>query len=467
MEFEVRESPDRLDADAIVIGVPEGSESASSLDARFVSTAAPLFTSGDLPLRPLETLLVPVSPKIIFVGVGKAADAEAWRRAAATVVRRAKKVRTLAFAGGDVRAIVEGCLAGSFSAEAYKTTNSRQSVDRIILIGADERAVERGRIVGESLNWARQLINEPSNRKPPRVIADRAREMAQAAVLSVEVLEEHQIRELKMGALLGVSQGSDEPPRLVVAKYIGKPGSSETLAYVGKGVTFDSGGISLKSADGMEKMKYDMAGGATALAAVRTLALFRTKINCMAVVPLVENMPSGRAQRPGDVVVSMSGKTIEIINTDAEGRLILADALAYARSIGATHLLDLATLTGAARIALGPFRVGVMGNNQAFIDSFLAATQRAGEKMWQMPMDDEYRDLIKSTVADVANSGGRFGGMITAAKFLQEFVADTPWVHVDIASTAWNDEDKPYMPKGPSGVAMRSLVEFGLAFGES
>jgi leucyl aminopeptidase len=410
--------------------------------------------------------MVPGAPKMVFVGIARTADAEAWRRAAATVLRRAKRVRTLAFAVGDTSAIVEGSLAGSFSVEAYKTTNNRQAVERIVLVGGDEKSVERGRIIGESMNWARHLINEPSNRKPPRVIAQRAREMAESVGLSVEVLDEHQIRELKMGALLGVSQGSEEPPRLVVAKYMGKPGSSEMLAYVGKGVTFDTGGISLKPADGMEKMKYDMAGGATALAAVRTLALFRAKINCMAVVPFAENMPGGRAQRPGDVVVSMSGKTIEIINTDAEGRLILADALAYSRSIGATHLVDLATLTGAARIALGPFRVGVMGNSQSLIDSFLAAAKRAGEKMWQMPMDDEYRDLIKSNVADVANSGGRFAGMITAAKFLQEFVGDTPWVHVDIASAAWNDEEKPYMPKGPSGVAMRSLVEFGLAFGE-
>ena len=200
------------------------------------------------------------------------------------------------------------------------------------------------------------------------------------------------------------------------------------------------------------------------MAALRTLALLRAKLNCVAIVPLVENMPSGHAQRPGDVVQSMSGKTIEIINTDAEGRLILADALAYARNLGATHLIDLATLTGAARIALGPFRVGVMSNDQPFVDSFLAAAKRAGEKMWQMPLDDEYRDLIKSTVADVANSGGRFAGMITAAKFLQEFVADTPWIHLDIASTAWNEEEKPYLPKGPSGVGVRTLVEFGLGF---
>jgi leucyl aminopeptidase len=401
---------------------------------------------------------------MVFVGIAKSPDAEAWRRAAATVVRRLRKVRKLAFVGGDVRAMVEGALTGSLSVESYKTTGNRQSVERIVFAGGDPKAISQGTVIGESINWARNLINEPSNRKPPRIIAERAREMAVSVGLSAEVLDEQRIRDLKMGALLGVSQGSEEPPRVVVLKHTGNPASSNMLAYVGKGVTFDSGGISLKPADGMEKMKYDMAGGATAMAALRTLALFNTPVNCMAVVPLAENMPSGRAQRPGDVVESMSGKTIEIINTDAEGRLILADALAYARHIGATHLVDLATLTGAARIALGPFRVGVMGNDQAFIDSFLASAKRAGEKMWQMPMDDEYRDLIKSTVADVANSGGRFAGMITAAKFLQEFVGDTPWVHLDIAGVAWNEEEKPYLPKGPSGVGMRSLVEFAQSY---
>ena len=362
-----------------------------------------------------------------------------------------------------MRALVEGALIGGFSVEMYKTTSSAKPIDRVLFAGGDQQAIEQGTIVGESMNWARQLINEPSNRKPPRVIADRAREMAASVGVPIEVLDDSAIRELKMGALIGVSQGSEEPPRVVVMQYMGKPGSPKILAYVGKGVTFDTGGISLKPADGMEKMKYDMAGGATVMAALRTLALFRAPVNCMVVVPLVENMPGGRAQRPGDVVETMSGKTIEIINTDAEGRLILADALAYARRLGATHIVDLATLTGAARIALGPFRVGVMGNDQTFIDSFLAAAKRAGEK-WQMPMDDEYRDLIKSTVADVANSGGRFAGMITAAKFLQEFVGDTPWVHLDIAGTAWNEDEKPYLPKGPTGVAMRSLVEFALSY---
>jgi leucyl aminopeptidase len=461
VEFQLVESVDGVDADAIVVPVPED---AATCDPRFASVAKPLFASGDLPLKPLETLLIPATPRILFIGISKTLDVEAWRRMAATAVRRSKKIRRLAFAGGEARPIVEGALVGAFSVEAYKSTNNRSSVEKVLISGGDPKAVREGTIVGESINWARRLINEPSNRKPPRVMAERAREMAEGAGLSCEVLDEQAIRDLKMGALLGVGQGSDEPVRLVVLRYRGNPASPKLLAFVGKGVTFDTGGISLKPADGMEKMKYDMAGGVTAMAALRTLALFKASLNGIAVVPLVENMPGGRAQRPGDVVETLSGKTIEIINTDAEGRLILADALAYARRLGATHIIDIATLTGAARIALGPFRAGVMGNDQGFIDSFLSAASRTGEKMWQMPMDDEYRDLIKSTVADVANSGGRFAGMITAAKFLQEFVGNTPWVHLDIASTAWNDEDKPYLPKGPTGVAVRSLVEFGLTW---
>ena len=464
MEFEICESIEQREPDAIIVGIPDG---ADGCNPRFAAVANPLFASGDLPLKPLETFMVPGKPKIVFIGVSKIGDAESWRRAAATVVRRLKKANTIAFTGGNVRAIVEGALVGSFSVEAYKPTNNKLALERVVFAGGEAQALHQGTIIGESINWARWLINEPSNRKPPREIAKRSAEMAAAAGLTIDVLDERDIRNLKMGALVGVSQGSDEPPRVVVLNHRGNPNSSKILAYVGKGITFDSGGISLKPAEGMEKMKYDMAGGATAMAALRSLALFHAPVNCMAVVPLAENMPGSHAQRPGDVVESMSGKTIEVVNTDAEGRLILADALVYAERLGATHLVDVATLTGAARIALGPFRVGVMGNQQSFIDSFLAAAQRAGEKMWQMPLDDEYRDLIKSTIADLANSGGRLAGMITAAKFLQEFVGETPWIHLDIASTAWNDEEKPYLPKGPSGVALRTLVEFAQGFADA
>jgi leucyl aminopeptidase len=461
MKIQVGETLDSVDVDVIVVGIPEGSQ---TCEPKFMPVAEPLFKAGDLPLKPLETFLVPGSPKVVFIGLTAAADAEAWRRAAGTVVRRFKKAKSVAFIGGDSRAIAEGAVTGSFSVEQYKTNNSKAAVENVWLIGGRADSAQQGTILAESANWARQLINEPSNNKPPRVIAEKARDMANAVGLQVQILDEKQIAELKMGAILGVSQGSAEPPRLVVLKHMGRPESRQLLTYVGKGVTFDTGGISIKPADGMEKMKYDMAGGATAMAAIRTLALRQARVNCMVLVPLVENMPGGHAQRPGDVVRSMSGKTIEIINTDAEGRLILADALTYARELGATHLVDLATLTGAVRVALGPIRVGVLGNPQPFVDSFLSAAERVSERMWQLPMDDEYRDMLKSVVADLANTGGRFAGTITAAKFLQEFVADLPWVHLDIAGTAWNEDEKPYLPKGPSGVAVRTLVEFALTF---
>ena len=457
MKFEIRESWEQSEADLLVVPILEG---ADGCDPRFAAPADSLFKSGDLPLKANETLLIPGNPRTLYVGVGKADDAEAWRRAAATVVRRVKKTKKIAFAARHLAAATEGALTGSFSTDRYKTSDISSKPEGVAFLYGEAADVERGRIFGESINWARQIINE----KPPRVIANLAQEMAASAGLECDVLDEKRIEELRMGALLGVSRGSDEPPRVVVLRHRGKPGSNRLLSYVGKGITFDSGGISIKPADGMERMKYDMAGGATAMATMRALALLKAPVECMAVIPLAENMPGGKAQRPGDVVRSMSGKTIEIINTDAEGRLILADGLAYARQLGATHLIDMATLTGAIRVALGPVRIGVMGNRQDYVDQLLAAAQRAGERMWQLPLDDEYRDLIKSSIADVANSGGRFAGAITAGKFLQEFVGDLPWIHIDIAGIAWNEEEKPYLGKGPSGVAIRTLIEFGMGF---
>jgi leucyl aminopeptidase len=227
---------------------------------------------------------------------------------------------------------------------------------------------------------------------------------------------------------------------------------------VGKGITFDTGGISIKPAEGMEKMKYDMSGGATTIAAMRAIAQLKPAVNVIGIVPATENMPGGRAQRPGDVVRSMAGKTIEVINTDAEGRLVLADALAYARKLGATRIVDLATLTGAVSIALGDVNIAIMGNDQAWIDEVIAAGKRAGEKMWQLPLDREYREQIKSDIADIKNIGGRKAGTITAAWFLREFVDETPWAHLDIAGTAWNDSAKPHLAVGPTGVGVRTLV---------
>ena len=324
-----------------------------------------------------------------------------------------------------------------------------------------EEGAERGRIVGEAQNFTRGLVNEPANRLTPSKMADAARQMASEFHLDCEVLEQGRMQELGMGALLGVAQGSAEPPALIVIRYRPEGGSQAPpvhLGLVGKGVTFDTGGISIKPADGMEKMKYDMAGGAAMMGAMRAIAQLKPAIPVTAFVPCVENMPGSRAQRPGDIVTAMSGKTIEVINTDAEGRLILADALTYARRQGCTHLVDAATLTGAIVVALGHLNVGLFANDDGMRDRVLQAAKAEGERMWAMPLEDDYKDYLKSAFADLANVGGRWGGAVTAAMFLKEFAEDTPWVHLDIAGTAWLDDAKPAMAKGPSGVAVRTLV---------
>ncbi len=325
--------------------------------------------------------------------------------------------------------------------------------------------MDEARIIGESQNFTRDLVNEPSNRMTPTILADRACKMAQEVGLKCEVYGADKIKELKMGAFWGVAQGSDEPPALIVLRY--EPAdapANPVLGLVGKGITFDTGGISIKPADGMEKMKYDMAGGAAMLGAMRAIALLKPKVKVIGIVCATENMPSGKAQKPGDVQIAMSGKSIEIINTDAEGRLVLADGLFYARQLGCTHLVDAATLTGAVVVALGYVNAGVFANNDDFYGRFKQALEKAGEKFWRLPLDDEYKESIKSNIADIINSGGRWGGAVTAAKFLQEFAEETPWIHLDIAGTAWMEDSKPWIAKGPSGIAVRSLVQLARGF---
>ena len=306
--------------------------------------------------------------------------------------------------------------------------------------------------------------------------------MAQETGLAVEIIDEKRMAELKMGALLAVARGSVEPPRMIVLTYTPpaaqsaeKPGKAPAgkasekatepvLGLVGKAITFDTGGISIKPANDMEKMKFDMAGGAAMLGVMRALAYLKPSIKVIAVIPSSENMPGGRAQKPGDVQFAMSGKSIEVINTDAEGRLVLADGIAYAKQLGATHLVDAATLTGAIVVALGSVNTGVFGSESAFTERVLASSRAAGEKMWAMPLDDEYRELINSTIADIQNVGGRWGGAISAAWFLREFTGDTPWVHLDIAGTAWLDDAKSWAGKGGTGVGVRTLVDLAMNF---
>jgi leucyl aminopeptidase len=326
--------------------------------------------------------------------------------------------------------------------------------------------LQRGRVLALRTNDARALANEPGNVLSPRVFAERVVAMATAAGLGVEVLEPEAMERLGMGLLLGVGQGSAEPARLVTLTYHPPSnGEGRVLGFVGKGVTFDTGGISIKPADGMDRMKTDMSGGAAVAAALCAIAELRPAVKVVGVIPIVENMPGGRAIRPGDVLQAASGKTVEVNNTDAEGRLILGDALWYAQQKGATHLVDVATLTGACVVALGKFMSGLFASDDDWRDEVRAAGNRAGERLWPMPLDAEFGELLKSDIADIVNTGGRAAGAVTAAWFLKEFAGGRPWAHLDIAGTAWTDDAKPYQPKGPTGVAVRTLAELALAAG--
>ncbi|MGA7398691.1 MAG: leucyl aminopeptidase [Candidatus Sulfotelmatobacter sp.] len=457
-------------------------------DAAVQSVAAELLASGEVSGKPFEINLLhkPAGLKakrllLISGGLAKKFSSYDLRRIAGTAVRtlKGRGIRSFAFiappsipAEEAVRAIVEGALVGNFDPDYYRSDRKDQKIDALTIVAggnadhsALEKAAQEAQIIGESQNFTRDLVNEPSNRMTPTILGDRAKKICQEVGLKCEVYGADKIKELKMGAFWGVAQGSDEPPALIVMTYepAGAP-AKPVIGLVGKGITFDTGGISIKPADGMEKMKYDMAGGATMIGAMRAIALLKPKVKVIGIVCATENMPSGKAQKPGDVQIAMSGKSIEIINTDAEGRLVLADGLFYARQLGCTHLVDAATLTGAVVVALGYANAGVFANDDAIYERFHKANDEAGEKMWRLPLDDEYKDNIKSTIADIVNSGGRWGGAINAAMFLKEFAEDTPWIHLDIAGTAWMEDQKPWIAKGPSGIALRSLVEFVKSF---
>jgi leucyl aminopeptidase len=389
---------------------------------------------------------------------------------------RSKNIKSIAVvprAEGDAEKIAaaaaEGACIGLFDPDKYRTVDKEErTVDSFAIIipeadaDAINRGAERGRIIGESVNFTRDMANEPGGYMTPTDMAERAREVAGEFGLSIDVLDEARMEQEGMGALLSVSAGSEQPAKLIILKYTpreaseGEPGG--LLAFVGKGVTFDSGGISIKPGENMELMKYDMTGGATVIGAMRAIAQLKPTIPVLGVVPATENLPSGKATKPGDVVRAMSGKTIEIINTDAEGRLILADAIAYAKKLGATRLVDMATLTGAVSIALGDVNTAVLGTDQELIDEVIAAGREVGERFWQLPLDKEYSKQIKSDIADIKNTGGRKAGTITAAAFLKEFADGIAWAHLDIAGTAWGDEAKPFRAKGPTGIAVRTLL---------
>ncbi|MGH9658938.1 MAG: leucyl aminopeptidase [Bryobacteraceae bacterium] len=454
-----------IECDGLAVVVFEGQKNGLPEAAR------ELYESKEFTGKPLELALIhrPVglaARRLLLVGGGKEEKftTSDLRRAAGAAVRHLKgkslKNVALAVGSGDVAAAVEGALLGHYEPDGLKTDkNGVKAIDWLILAGAgDEAALRRGQIIADAQNFARALVNEPSNRLSPGLLADHARRMAAEAGLDCEVLDQDRMKQLGMGALLGVAMGSAEPPALIVLRYRPAGESKTHLGIVGKGVTFDSGGLSIKPADGMEKMKYDMAGGAAAIAAMKALAELRPRIAVTALIPAVENMTGSRAQRPGDIVTSLSGKTIEVLNTDAEGRLILADAITYAKSLGCTHLVDAATLTGAIVVALGHIHVGLFASDDEMRKRVMDAAAAEGEKVWHMPLDDDYKDYLKSAFADLPNIGGRWGGSITAAIFLKEFAAPAPWVHLDIAGTAWLDDAKPYLAKGATGVCVRTFI---------
>ncbi len=418
--------------------------------------------------------------RVAFIGAGQSSECgtDVARRiaTAAGLALKQRRIARAAFVlragtGADeaevVQAVAEGLTLSEFNAGAYKTNDLPPGTApswTIVGNGADRStAVERGRLLGQCTNLAREITNEPGNSLTPREFARRSQAILSGTTVSFDVLDEKQLEQLGMGMLLGVARGSAEPPRLMVIRHEppGAP-SSPVLGLVGKGITFDTGGISIKPADGMERMKDDMAGGAAVVCAMRAIAMLQAPIRVIGVVPTTENMPGGRAIKPGDILRSAEGKTVEVINTDAEGRLILGDGLWYARKLGATHLVDVATLTGAIVTALGKITSGLFGTPDHWVDVVRRVASRAGDRAWPMPLFDEYKDQIRSEIADLLNTGGRPAGSITAALFLKEFTGGLPWVHLDIAGTAWAEESKPYLPKGPSGVAVRTLAE--LAF---
>ena len=408
------------------------------------------------------------------VGLGETAQltAEAIRRAAGSASRLISESGQVVIhlpacvweLKDGLQAFAEGWQLGAYRFDRYRSQPEPVAAQVLsvfapafVRIPDAQAALNRGALLAEAVNVARDLVNTPANDMMPVHFAARAMEYGKKAGLEPIVLGEAAMRSLDMGALLAVAQGSRQEPQLVVLHYRGNPAASETLGFVGKGITFDSGGISIKPSEGMHEMKDDMAGAAAVLAATCAIAKLGLPVNVLAVMPCVENMPSSHAYRPGDVLHAANGKTIEVISTDAEGRLILADALWYAERQGATKLVDIATLTGACKVALGDLYAGVIDNDAAWAAQLLAAAQTAGEDLWRLPGDKRYKELIKSAIADLKNSGGRYGGAITGGLFISEFVTK-PWAHIDIGGAVARDKTTGYLPAGPTGIGVRTLV---------
>jgi leucyl aminopeptidase len=480
---------DRVRADLLAVPVFAGRKlgpGADVVDRALDGSLAEFMEETDFGGKRGETLPVPTRGKlgakaVVLVGLGepKKLDADSLRRAAASIARRGAKVTkvatTLLDAAPDsvehadaAQAIAEGIALGAYQFLRYKGDATPSKLQRVMVLGranAKVRAgLDRGARIAEAVAWARDLVNEPAAAKSPAEIADLARTIARASGLKVRVLSGEQLARARMGGVIGVGLGSDRPPRFVRLEYA-PTRARRTLAFVGKGVVFDSGGLSIKTAGGMETMKTDMSGAAAVIAAMSALRDLGITTRVVAYVPLVENMPSGRAMRPGDVLKMRNGKTVEVLNTDAEGRLILADALAMASDEKADAIVDLATLTGAITVALGEKIAGLMGNDDGWIAQVKRAADRAGEAVWTLPLPEEYRKNLDSEVADLRNvSTGGGAGSLTAGLFLQEFTDGAPWAHLDIAGTARAAADDGYVTRGGTGWGVRTLVELARTF---
>ena len=480
-----------INEDVLIVPVFEGetpvdaenSQALASLDHLTRGLLESVFESGEISGKRDRSVILHnagnlSTKRLLLYGAGKRENLNpliAQRLAGASLRSlRLRGVRSAAFllreglaSELNVRAIVEGAILGQMQGDIYRSKDEPASeIETLHLISespvahAYEQVINTGICMAEAANFARTLGFEPGNRMTPTEIARRAEEMAAREGLGFEALGEEEMKQLGMGALLAVSRGSQEPARLIVLTHNPSGASGELIALVGKGVTFDSGGISIKPAEKMEEMKYDMGGGAAVIGAMQVIARLRPDVRVIGVVPATENLPSGRAVKPGDVVRSLSGKTIEVVNTDAEGRLILGDAITYAINQGATTIVDAATLTGACVIALGEARAAVMGTDQQLIDELMKAGDQCAERLWHMPLDKEYGDIIRSDIADIKNIGNRTAGAITAAWFLKHFAGDKKWAHLDIAGTAWTEQQKPYMAKGATGFGARLLANF-------
>ncbi|PIU55913.1 MAG: leucyl aminopeptidase [Chloroflexi bacterium CG07_land_8_20_14_0_80_45_17] len=483
----------QIEADAIVVnlfeGVGQSGGATAAVDKALDGGITQLISNGEIRGKFGEVGIIHTLGKlpagiVAVAGLGKRQDftLDRIRGVAGEFCRSLRKLNCHRIAtilhdagvGGiepeaSVEAIVEGSLLGLYSFTRYKKPEYEDIKEILVVereeskLPALERGVQKGKVMAEATALARDMVNEPANCMTPSRMSEVAKEIADEHNLEFNVLDSNDMEAMGMGALLGVAKGSSQAPKLITLSYKGDVSSKNAIGFIGKGVTFDSGGISVKPSEGMGEMKNDMAGGAAVMAALSAIAQLKPKINVAGIVPATENLPSGSALKPGDVLKAMNGKTIEVISTDAEGRLILADALSYAVKQGFSPLVDMATLTGACRVALGTGYSGVFGNDQELVDKVLKAGSEAGEKLWQMPMPEEYKEQNKSEIADIKNIGDKYGGAITAALFLGEFVDNTPWVHLDIAGTASSSKESGCIVKGATGVGVGTLVELALS----